>query len=235
MYGNKNIYKAAMAAYTAVAIFATTKFILQGNWYSAAVSAGSLVFLLIRPAMRRFLKFDMGYRLGTLFIVFCFMSYQMGTALEWFYKYYFAPWFVQNQVMYITIYDKVLHVLSGILFTLFGLCIYQRLSKPITDRKCNALLQIFFAVGFAMFTAVLWEIHEFLGYILIGHDSQQHTNTGVFDTMLDLISGLIGGIIMSLDFLLYVRKGARSPLTKTMEYCDNANRLMTDTQGDAEV
>ncbi len=151
----------------------------------------SLLFLLIPRMVERLFRMELGYPLKITVLIFCFLGFHLGTALRWFDR----GWG----------YDNVVHLLSGILFTLIGLCFYARIRGGV-NRKEEPLLQITYAFFFSVFVAVLWEIWEFSGFLLFGLDSQHHLDTGVFDTMEDIIACLAGSLVMTVDYVLYLRR-----------------------------
>ena len=223
MHGSKKVYITVIIIMAAAAVFTLVRNLILKDWYHAFLGGASLIFLFANPVIERVCKIRLGYRLGTFFLAFYFLGFELGTAEKLFFRFWLPPFTLHGQVLNISIYDKIIHIISGVLLTLFGLCMYKRLNNKPTSRTENIALQIFFAFSFSMCLAVVWEIFEFLEFVAIAHDAQQHLTTGVFDTMLDLICGLLGSVVMSVSFLLYAKKGIRTPLTKTLEYCDNAN------------
>lgn len=88
-------------------------------------------------------------------------------------------------------YDKILHLLSGIIIGIIGLIIYAHFTKEYM-KKLNPKLMIIFVFIFCVALAGCWEIWEFTGDRLWGFQSQ---NNSLVDTMTDIICGTVGGII----------------------------------------
>ena len=155
------------------------------------MGAVSLLFLLIPPLAERLFRLKLGYPMKTSILIFCLISFSLGVTLRWFNRF---PG-----------YDNFAHGLSGILFTLIGLCFYVRIGG-VPDRHHQKLLQISFAIFFSFTIAVIWEVGEFAGFLLTGHDAQHHLDTGVFDTMEDIIACAAGSLAAALDYAIYTRK-----------------------------
>lgn len=129
---------------------------------------------------------------------FCILAYDFGCVLQLFDS---LPYF-----------DKVSHFLSGFVFTTIGYCLFlwlRRKSEAPIGRPAG--LGVAFGVFFANYIAIFWEVFEFLGFVFAGHDSQHHLDTGVFDTMGDLISCLIGSLLCAGSLMLFLKKGRRLP------------------------
>ncbi|WP_270215178.1 hypothetical protein [Clostridium butyricum] len=88
-------------------------------------------------------------------------------------------------------YDKILHLLSGIIIGIIGLIIYTHFTKEYM-KKLNPKFMIIFVFIFSVALAGCWEIWEFTGDRLWGFQSQ---NNSLVDTMTDIICGTVGGII----------------------------------------
>lgn len=172
------------------------------------LGAVSLLFLLIPPVAERLFRFRLGYPLKTGVLFFSFLGFNLGTALRWF-------------DIYLG-FDKFTHGLAGILFTVTGMCMYVRMGG-FADRRRQKLLQISFAVFFSMTIAVVWEIGEFAGYLLTGHDSQHHVDTGVFDTMGDIIACAVGSLVAAWDYWVYTQRGKSLFMPMVLAF-DRANQ-----------
>lgn len=93
--------------------------------------------------------------------------------------------------LYATIpcWDKLLHLLSGIISAQAGKEIYLKLGG---SQKGKATLLSSFALLSAFSIAGLWEIWEFASDAILKTNAQ---NASLDDTMYDIIAGSVGGII----------------------------------------
>ncbi|MBS5719359.1 MAG: DUF2238 domain-containing protein [Clostridium sp.] len=88
-----------------------------------------------------------------------------------------------------TYYDVVMHFVSGFSTALLGMVLYNYLAKKEEDNK---ILKYTYIVGFCMAIAAFWEIFEFFGDNTLGMNLQHSIDTGVRDTMEDIICAVMG-------------------------------------------
>lgn len=125
------------------------------------------------------------------------LPYQSQTALTIFIM--FGSFFGTVFTMFaqLPLYDKALHAISGAIATWAGYdfaVAMQGKRKPIAPS-----LAALFSVFFSFFVAVGWEFYEFTMDNLHGTNLQCSTpisDSGLYDTMFDLIACAIGTIIM---------------------------------------
>lgn len=115
------------------------------------------------------------YILGLIFII---MSIYLGNVL--------------NIYTYITYYDKILHLASGIILGIVGFAIYIYFEYK-EKNKLNAKFAVIFTVVFAIAMAGAWEMWEFSTDQIFGLTSQ---NNSLLDTMTDIICGTVGGVLI---------------------------------------
>lgn len=90
-------------------------------------------------------------------------------------------------------YDIFVHFLSGMFTFVLATIIY----RLITNDK-NKILKILFCLGIVAIIAIAWEVFEFSIDSLVHTNLQHNQDTGVIDTMQDMIVALLGGIISSI-------------------------------------
>lgn len=88
-------------------------------------------------------------------------------------------------------YDLFTHFLSGIFTFWIGIFILDK----IQFRGKNILFELFFSISVVMLVASVWEFFEFGADILLDMDLQHHMDTGVVDTMTDMLVAFLGGIL----------------------------------------
>lgn len=184
-----------------ISVFLMALFILLSLVFGVmAFHAGSLARGLLGSASPAFLliPFLLGkvtrraVWLNGILFVFLSLSYAVGCVYQGFDRF---PY-----------YDKIAHFLSGIVFTICGLCLFLWLCGDHSSLAQNWLLTCAFAFFFSTFIAVFWEVVEFAGFVLFKHDSQHHLTTGVFDTMEDMIACLLGNLLCVASCALYVKR-----------------------------
>ncbi|MBQ2677105.1 MAG: hypothetical protein IJF54_06885 [Clostridia bacterium] len=139
------------------------------------------LFLLIPVVYTKLFKIPPQYIFDAKLLIFIFLAYNMGICLR---LYHLVP-----------VYDIFAHGLSGIVFARIGVCIYLMIVNDKPNAARGKWIMTLFGLFFCSFTAVVWEIGEFVLSKLAGTDPQWVKATGVSDTMEDMIVCIIGAII----------------------------------------
>lgn len=161
----KTIYKILFSIYILTLLFVCL------NHYQFNIIISLLLLIPIR-----WIHYNL-YRIE--YLVYIYLTQVLGTVCR-FYQY---PY-----------YDKVMHFLSGMIFTLLAYIFFQK------EFHSKALLSLFIN-SIETLIAFLWEVFEYSGLILFNYDASRHYTTGVHDTMQDMIVSFIGGLIIT--FLIY--------------------------------
>jgi hypothetical protein len=128
---------------------------------------------------------------------FVFLTLYLGSARDFYYRFWW--------------WDMVLHSGSGFLLGIVGWIALFVLNQ--TDRLPRGMkpgFVSFFGVTFAVFMGVLWEIFEFAVDSLWPQINMMSNETGVADTMHDLIVDTLGAIVVGLMGWAYSRTGRYS-------------------------
>ena len=198
------LYAASLAAFAvlgvAIGIWLQWRYGFSRAWKGYAAP----LYLLILPIVHRLFRLKPAYLAEICLYAFIFVAYDLGVALG-----------LYGSVPYI---DKIVHGASGVVFAYAGLCVYCVLSadKP-RGIFHNPGVSVGFSFCFAMMTAGVWEVIEFVGFLLTGHDSQNVAATGVGDTMWDIISCMIGSLLACSLFAWYMRRRCRCLLLRPVE------------------
>jgi hypothetical protein len=134
---------------------------------------------------------------------FVFLSLFLGSAGDLYYRFWW--------------WDIVLHTSSGFLLGIIGFIVLYLLNQ--TDRLPREMrpgFRCFFGLTFAVSLGVLWEIFEFAVDQIAPQINMQSTETGVADTMHDLIVNTVGAIIVALMGWAYLRTGRYSFLSDSI-------------------
>jgi len=202
-------YHGAIILFIASSVYIMISYIIKQSYVQALLGLVTLAFLLICPIAEKILRVKINETTRTFVVLFSMLAFNVGTVLEWYTRYEYYSFFV--------------HGISGILFTQIGFYIYFiAAGKKEMDLKKNWILALTYAVFFTMTVAVAWEIVEYFIYLTTGRDVQHVLDTGIHDTMLDLISCAVGSIFIILNFLLYIWKGKQSFFVRMIsEFYDN--------------
>ena len=114
-----------------------------------------------------------------------------------------------------------MHTLTGVRFGLCGLIAFYFL-KPMQNGKivvCKEefLLAAVFSAGIAAIIAICWEIVEFVLDLGLHNDPQHVLDTGVNDTMMDMIVCMVGALLFWLPLRSSYAKGTRGLLMGIFE------------------
>ena len=121
----------------------------------------------------------------------------------------------------IPMYDKILHLLSGLIIGLIGYILFLHLSNGSGGNSFKRYMPILFSIIFSIAAAGVWEIWEFSTDQLFGFASQ---NNSLHDTMWDIICGTLMGIISNIPIYLYYIKG------KKIKFIENINKQINETK-----
>ncbi len=105
----------------------------------------------------------------------------------------------------IPMYDKLLHLISGVIIAIMGYILFLYLNKVDERDIKNQYMGIIFSILVSISAAAVWEIWEFTIDQLFGFLSQ---NNSLVDTMIDIICGTVMGIITNIPIYLNI-KGKR--------------------------
>lgn len=147
------------------------------------------VFLVLAPLFLNKTIFKLNDRDKFIYYLFVFFAYFLGSVV--------------NLYKHIWWYDTLVHFVSGICSCYFAFYIITKLK--LYDKN-NRLFNFLFCVGFIFMVAGVWEILEFCADQLV-HSNLQHTKeTGVVDTMKDMIFACFGGVLYYVSHLIHANE-----------------------------
>lgn len=166
------------------------------------------LFVLIPSAAYRIFRLKPMPKLTTLIYIFSYLAYTIGVAGS---GYRLLAW-----------YDKFVHVLSGIFFALIGMGAYYFLkSDKRIEKEKDFKLAAVFSFSFSMMIGAMWEVWEYFADQCLGMNVQHVPETGIHDTMQDIIACLIGAVIfVILMYLYYKKKKNIFPCTVVEEFIE---------------
>ena len=146
-----------------------------------------VVPILCFPSILNKTKYKMGDKERLFYYIFIFLADYLGCIVN---LYNTTNW-----------YDTLVHFCSGFFSFLVGLFILDRSGIEVS----NIFYRIFFCICVVMFIASIWELFEFEVDSLLGMNLQHSIDTGVRDTMFDILVAFIGGLIFSVSYYVYKR------------------------------
>lgn len=158
---------------------------------SLVITFPCLYLLTLLPEIiHKIFKYKMSDGLICFYLIFMILALEVGSI----YEIYHCIWW----------YDLFTHFLSGIFMSYIAVIILD--GNKINFKK-HKLFYITFIISFSLAIAGIWEICEFTTDSLIGSDTQFVKDTGVSDTMEDVIIAFIGSIITAIYF--YIKRNKK--------------------------
>jgi len=172
----------------------------NGLWINAFLVA-IIIGITLSPAMLgRHFDVTVPAEFQLLAVLFMFASLFLGEIR----RYYDRIWW----------WDIALHASSGLLLGLFGfLLIYVLNQNRRIELHLRPVFMALFAFLFAVTVGTLWEIFEFSMDHFVGTNMQKSMlgdDSGLTDTMWDLIVDALGALLISVFGWWYMKRGERS-------------------------
>jgi hypothetical protein len=176
---------------------AFTLFLINGNWSNAFMTA--IIFgLMITPSILKN-KYQIYIPLGFDFSIalFIYLTLFLGSVRKFYERF--------------TWWDGLLHFQSGLLLGVIGFLLVYILNERKTDKlTLGPGFVAIFSFCFSLALANLWEIYEFIGDSLFGFAMQE---SGLPDTMGDLIVNAVGALIVSTVGYIWMKRSRTLPFT----------------------
>lgn len=199
----RNVYLTLTLVIQAILAAAVVRFVYVRDWENVFLTL-TVIALTVAPAL-------LGRRYGVVIppefqlisAAFVFLSLYLGSARDLYYKYWW--------------WDAVLHTGSGFLLGIVGVIALFLLNQ--TDRLPAGMrpsFVCFFGVTFAVTLGVAWEVFEYVADIVTATEenpygvNMQSRETGVVDTMHDLIVDTLGAVVVAFMAYAYLRSGRYS-------------------------
>ena len=171
--------KAAQILYIIGAVVVFSMGIYGKSPYTYINGACTLFVFLILYLARRIFHVEAGVQLETYIYIFSFLGWTLGGAAS---VYNLLPGF-----------DKVVHTLSGVFVSSLALAAFYMMERG--RDKNNKVLKYCFVFFTSVAIAGLFEICEFSLAPVMQRDLQHVLDTGVTDTMMDIIVCTVGTVI----------------------------------------
>lgn len=193
----RNVYLTLTIVIQAVLVVGLVLFLLRRDWENVFLTS-TVILLTLAPAFlgRRY-RVVIPPEFQLISAAFVFLSLYLGSARDLYYKYWW--------------WDVVLHTGSGFLLGIVGFVVLFLLNQ--TDRLPAGMrpsFVCFFGVTFAVTLGVLWEVFEYVVDELAPAINMQSRETGVADTMHDLIVDTLGAVVVAFMAYAYTKTGRYS-------------------------
>lgn len=157
--------------------------IMSGHHGRILVTLSLYLTVWVPAIARAVFKVKIPERMELAYLIFLFFAQFLGSIVNLYASIY---WF-----------DSFTHFVSGILTAIFAIAVLFWFHKY--DHKSIAF-NIFFMIAFSLMVASLWEFFEFTADRISGGDTQKVLETGVVDTMKDMIVAFLGAVLVSICY-----------------------------------
>lgn len=158
-----------------------------GNMYGALIRLGIIPVILMPYILKKIFKINISNIFVSMYILFIFCSHFLGSIMDFYNK--------------IPSYDKLMHLLSGVLSAILGIVFLVKTNK---HKDKDVVFDSMVMVTITMTIASFWEFYEFTFDKLFNKDAQLVKLTGTGDTMSDMMAALIGCLIVITIYLYEV-------------------------------
>ncbi len=193
----ERVYRVLTLVIQLVLVAGVVGFVLLRDWPNAVLTTLVIVLTLIPRLLKRWFRVDVPPEFQLVAALFVFCAIFLGTSLGFYGR--FLWW------------DTALHTTSGCLLGIVGFIAVFLING--TDHRPEGMrvsLIAVFGFTFAVTLGVFWEIYEFVADNLIPGLDMQVVETGVDDTMIDMIVNLIGAAVIALLGYVFCRTGRQS-------------------------
>ncbi len=168
------------------------KDINYGNTDRLLGDISMILVFLIPKILRKLFKLRITDAMELVYVIFMILAQFLGSIVNLYNN--DTTWW----------YDLFTHFLSGVLTTILALVIMNWLG---VYKDKNKWFNFIFMISFTLMIASLWEFLEFGTDNFLGMNVQHSLETGVRDTMEDMLVAFLGSIIVSVTYLLEGKKG----------------------------
>ena len=141
--------------------------------------------LLIPRIMGKIFKIKITSAMELVYVLFIILAQFLGSVVN-----------LYNKIWW---YDLFAHFLSGILTSVLSLVVLNWFG--VYNRK-NKWFKFLFIISFTLMIASIWEFMEFGTDTFFGMNVQHSIETGVRDTMEDMLVAFLGSLIVSISYLV---------------------------------
>lgn len=194
---SRNVYLTLTLLIQAALVVGLILFLLRRDWENVCLTLAVIGMTMVPAFLWRKYRIYLPPEFQLVSAAFIFLSLFLGSARDFYYRFWW--------------WDIVLHTGSGFLLGIVGfIALYLLNQTNQLPRELSPAFRCFFRVTFAVFLGVVWEIVEFACDQIAPYWNMQSGETGVADTMWDLIVDTIGALIVGLMGYAYLKTGRYS-------------------------
>jgi len=167
-----------------VSLYLGFVYIKNDNLIKLLITMSIIPSMLIPYFLNKLLTYKITDGIIMLYTIFIIAAIILGSLYNF---YYLIP-----------LFDKIAHFTTGFLFSMFAVIILKNFNKY--DHH-NIKFNLIFMASITCMSAVLWEIFEYISDYIFDGNAQRVLETGINDTMQDMIAALLGFIIFAIVYI----------------------------------
>ena len=175
---------------------------LRRDGYHLGISLGALAIPVALLLFYRLTGLKLVHQIDFLILAFTLIAYPLGSCLDFYARF---PG-----------YDKLMHMLSGAFVSVLCILLYCALKPGHRIGRGDFALALLFTFFGSMAVAGLWELAEYGINLVTGRDVQHVLDTGVGDTMQDMLVCMIG-TVATLPLLRPLSQGRQTRFTAPID------------------
>lgn len=193
-------------------------FVFRRDWENVFLTLLVIALIVVPAYVLRANRVFVPPEFQLIAALFVFLSLFLGSAGDFYYEFWW--------------WDIVLHTGSGVLLGVVGwIVLFLLLQTDRLPRTVGPALVSVFGVCFAVTLGVVWEIIEYCVDLLWPHLNMMSHETGVHDTMHDLIVAAVGAIVVGVVGFVYLRRGRSSYLIDSVRRFLHRNPRLIGRRG----
>jgi hypothetical protein len=207
----RNVYLGLTFAIQTLIAVGLVLFVLKRDWENVFLATLVILLTLVPGFLFRRYRVFIPPEFQLISAAFIFLSLFLGSAFDFYYRYWW--------------WDIVLHTSSGFLLGIVGfVALFVLNGTSRLPAGMSPSFICFFGVTFAVTLGVVWEVIEFVVDCLAPAVNMQSRETGVYDTMQDLIVDTLGAIVVAAMGYAYLKSGRFSFLATGVNGFVQSNR-----------
>ena len=175
---------------------------LRRDGYHLGISLGTLAIPVALLLFYRLTGLKLVHQIDFIILAFTLIAYPLGSCLDFYARF---PG-----------YDKLMHMLSGAFVSVLCILLYCALKPEHRIGRGDFALALLFTFFGSMAVAGLWELAEYGINLVTGRDVQHVLDTGVGDTMQDMLVCMIG-TLAALPLLRPLSQGRQTRFTAPID------------------
>ena len=175
---------------------------LKRDGYHLGISLGALAIPIAMALFYRLTGLKVVHQIDFIILAFTLIAYPLGSCLDFYARF---PG-----------YDKLMHMLSGAFVSVLCILLYCALKPGHRIGRGDFALALLFTFFGSMAVAGLWELAEYAINLVTGRDVQHVLDTGVGDTMQDMLVCMIG-TVATLPLLRPLSQGRQTRFTAPID------------------